>query len=315
MLRGPGGRFAVDGRSGQGLCPSVMGGYSLGIWAWLFLAPPDVDARFVQIAPPPAVQFDGAAPPRRRPDVQRAIVLFHGLRIQPVSAAAAGRAEPAHWESPDLPAVRTLARDADVYAFHYAQTMPLDDIARLPALARAARSLREAGYDEIVLVGFSVGGVIARQFVEDTPDSGVTKVIQVCAPNGGSDWSVLKNGVREVQLPFVRSLAREERAKAARDRADRTIPANVEFVCVVGAVTWSGDGVVTRGDQWPADLRAQGIPAVKLKVPHVAAMYSTKLAEKLAELSAAHQPRWTPEQVADQRSKVLGPWSVIAWRD
>ena len=51
------------------------------------------------------------------------------------------------------------------------------------------------------LVGYSAGALIARYFVEDSPDYGVTKVIQVCAPNGGSGWGKLTAGVRQSQEP------------------------------------------------------------------------------------------------------------------
>lgn len=257
--------------------------------------------------PRPALAFDGDAPARRRDGTYRAVVLLHGLRVQPVSAEAARRAEPSHWESPDSPAVRLLGRDSDVYAFHYAQTLPLDDVARLPALARSIRKLREAGYEEVVLLGFSVGGVIARHFVEDTPNSGVTKVIQVCSPNGGSEWSFLRPGARAVQSPFIRSIAKKERQRVSEARTQKSVPADVEFVCVVGAVNPIGDGVVSRSSQWPRDLRAQGIPASVLTIPHVGAMYSSRLLEHVADLVRRPLPRWTPDQVEQNLKKIVGP--------
>jgi pimeloyl-ACP methyl ester carboxylesterase len=284
-----------------------MGAYSLPMLAWMFVVPPDPATRFEQLAPAPAVAFDGDAPPGRRPDQTRAVILIHGLRIHPFNAVAVGRAEPSRWQTTGAPVVRALAPVADVYAFHYAQTMPLDAVARLPALARAVRSLREAGYSEVILVGFSAGGVIARQFVEDTPGSGATRVIQVCSPNTGSNWSVLQYGVRANQQPFIRSVARGERERAGRDRGDRLIPADVEMVCVVGIGAWLGDGVVSRSAQWPADLRSQGIPAVTATIPHVGAMYSGRVIERVAELATTPQPRWTPEQVAERKKSILGP--------
>lgn len=274
------------------------------------LAPP-VETRFDQLAPTPSIVTDGDAMPRRRPDMRRAVVLLHGLRPQPVSADAAGRAKPSTWEKPQGPIVKALEQDADVYAFHYAQTVPLDEIAALPALAQATRALRAAGYDEVTLVGYSAGGVIARLFVEDVPNSGVTKVVQVCAPNAGSDWTILSHGVRSVQAPFVRSLTKEDRAAAAKSRIDKKIPANIEFVCVVAATNWFSDGVVRRDAQWPAELQAQGVPAELLYVPHIGAMYSTRLAKRIAALVTTPQPRWSAERMIAARPKVLSLTSVF----
>ena len=288
-----------------------MGSVSLFICSCLLAASPPVETRFEQLAPTSAATTDADATPKRRPDMRRAVVLLHGLRPQPVNAEAAARAQPSTWEKPQLPIVKALSPDADVYAFHYAQTVSLDDIARLPALAQAVKSLRTAGYDEVALVGYSAGGVIARHFVEDTPNSGVTKVVQVCAPNGGSDWTVLNHGVRAVQAPFVRSLTKEERAAAAKTRADKTIPAQVEFVCVVAAMNWIGDGVVHRDAQWTPELQAQGVPADVLWVPHVGAMYSTRMANRIAELVKTPQPRWSRDRVVAARPKVLGLTSAF----
>src|SRR5262249_33218472 len=136
-----------------------------------------------------------------------------------------------------------------------------DEIARSPALSKAVKSLRSAGYDEVTLVGYSAGGLIARLFVEDAPNCGVTKVIQVCAPNAGSEWAFLRSGVRAVQAPFVRSLAKDDRSGIAQARVDKKIPMQIEFVCIVAAATWLSDGVVRRDAQWTTDLQLQGIPA------------------------------------------------------
>ena len=56
-----------------------------------------------------------------------------GARIESPERGSAGqavkRAEPSYWEKPQAPIVRALTKDADVYAFHYAQSIPLDDVA------------------------------------------------------------------------------------------------------------------------------------------------------------------------------------------
>jgi pimeloyl-ACP methyl ester carboxylesterase len=283
-----------------------MGSSALLLLAWSLTATPPVETRFEQLAPPAVRTADTDAIPRRRPDMRRAVVLLHGLRPQPISADAAARAQPSHWEKPQGPIVKALSQDADVYAFHYAQTVALDEVARLPALARAIRSLRAAGYDEVAMVGYSAGGVIARYFVEDVPNSGVTKVVQVCSPNAGSDWTVLGHGVRAVQAPFVRSLTKEVRETTAKSRAEKSIPNQVEFVCVVAAMNLTSDGVVRRDAQWTPDLQAQGVPAELVYVPHIAAMYSTQMANRIAELVKSPQPRWSNERVVAARPKILG---------
>jgi triacylglycerol esterase/lipase EstA (alpha/beta hydrolase family) len=287
-----------------------MGSSALLLLSVLFTAVTPVETRFEQLAPPPLTSAEKGTP-RRRPDMHRAVVLLHGLRPQPVSADAAARAQPSTWEKPQGSIVKALSPDADVYAFHYAQTVTLDDVAQLPALARATRSLRDAGYDEVTLVGYSAGGVIARYFVEDVPNSGVTKVVQVCAPNAGSDWTVLSHGVRAAQVPFVRSLTKDVRSATAKSRADKTIPPQIEFVCVVAAMTWIGDGVVHRDSQWTPDLQAQGVPAEVVFVPHVGAMYSTHMADRVAALVKSPQPRWSHERVVAARPKILGLTSAF----
>ncbi|MFL5331573.1 MAG: esterase/lipase family protein [Gemmataceae bacterium] len=275
--------------------------------AWLLATPTPVETRFERLAPGPVAAMDGAESPRRSPGIGRAVVLLHGLRLQPVSEEAVRRAEPCYWEKPEAPVVKALSAEADVYAFHYAQSIPLDDVARTPDLYRAIRSLCEAGYPEVVLVGYSAGGVIARQFVEDQPHGGgVTKVVQVCAPNGGSEWTVLSHGVRSAQVPFIRSLTKESRSAANNLRGEKRVPDEVEFVCLVAVCTWKGDGIVRRDCQWTPDLQKQGIRAETIFVQHIGAMYSSRLASKVAELVRTPQPRWTSEQVAAAKPEILG---------
>src|SRR5262245_22192328 len=267
---------------------------TFAVCSWLLVTPLPLESKFEQLAPPPIAIIDDSHRPHRRNEISRAVILIHGLRVQPVSAAAARRAEPSFWEMPQAPLVHALSKENDVYGFHYAQTTGVDDVARLPMLSRAVISLKEAGYSEIIMVGYSAGGIIARQFVENQPAGcGVTKVIQVCTPNNGSDWTVLTQGVRAAQIPFVESLKRQSRMEIARQRTDRRIPELVQFVCLVTVSNWVGDGVVRRDSQWPPDMQNQGIPAETIFRSHVGAMYSTRLSTKVAELVATPQPRWT----------------------
>src|SRR5207244_2414497 len=122
---------------------------------------------------------------------------------------------------------------ADVFAFAYSQDVPLETVADGPGLRDGVRRLKALGYREIVLVGHSAGGLVARQFVEDYPGAGVTKVVQVCAPNGGSAWAKARMAVRKKQEAFLASLTRKDRRLSLHERAEKRIPADVEFVCVV----------------------------------------------------------------------------------
>jgi pimeloyl-ACP methyl ester carboxylesterase len=190
--------------------------------------------------------------------------------------------------------------------------------------------LKELGYREIVLVGHSAGGLLARQFVEDHAKSGVTKVIQVCTPNGGTSWGGLRVGVRQPQEAFLKSLTHKARQRSLEGRADKKVPKDVECVSIVGRANFPqrlevslavgdegvvhltfnvgklGDGVVSCIRQWPEDLQEQGIPAVLLEKDHFSVMYSKALAEKIAELVREKQGRWDAQQVADARRRILG---------
>src|SRR5438445_9632385 len=114
-------------------------------------------------------------------------MLVHGLRIHPLRPNLAARALKYEWQEPKSELVKALSREADVFAFGYAQTVSLDEIPHSPGFRQAVAELRTAGYREIVLLGHSAGGVICRLFVENYPDAGVTKVIQTSAPNTGSE--------------------------------------------------------------------------------------------------------------------------------
>jgi pimeloyl-ACP methyl ester carboxylesterase len=264
---------------------------------------PGVETKFVQVAP--AVSAN-ASIPVHTPGQPRAVVLFHGLRPHPISESNAWHAELSGWEEPNSAMVKALGRDADVFAFGYAQHEPVDDVARAPALRQRIENLRQAGYTDIVLVGYSAGALVARYFVEDQPNCGVTKVIQVCPPNGGSNWGKFTVSVRQSQEPFLLSLTKQSRQIAMRERADKRIPPSVDFVCVVGELSKTGDGLVRVDCQWTRDLQMQGVPVVVAHTPHVGAMKSKTLAAKLADLITEPQPRWSPAQVEAARAKVLG---------
>jgi hypothetical protein len=260
-----------------------------------------VEVQFVQVAPQerPSVEW------RRSSGQRRAVVLIQGLKPHPFNKDNAAKPVLRDWQKPGSPLVRRLVTDADVYAFCYGQTVAVDEIGGHPALWGGTLRLREMGYREVVAVGYSAGGVIARRLVEDYPDAGVTKVVQVCTPNAGSGWAKL-NAVRKNQKPFLESLTKEERRRELKSRLDVTIPDNVEFVCVVGTGAWLGDGVVSSRSQWTPDLQAQGVPAVTVSTDHLSAVRSSVGDETIADLVRTPQPRWSQTRVAAARKAILG---------
>jgi pimeloyl-ACP methyl ester carboxylesterase len=232
-------------------------------------------------------------------------VLIHGLFVHPISKENVSRAHLHTWQKPDCLLVKRLAQEADIYAFSYAQTVTADDIAECAELEKNVRQLRQKGYREIILLGHSAGGVIARQFVEDHPDAGVTKVIQVCAPNIGSGWAKMQT-VRANQIDFLHSLTKPARRRSLTERADIQIPRHVEFACIVGTGTVMGDGLVSNRSQYPPDLQKQGIPAYPFASTHWMVLRSHKGVELAARLVRESQPRWDAKQVEAVRKQLPG---------
>ncbi|HZU38388.1 MAG TPA: alpha/beta fold hydrolase [Gemmataceae bacterium] len=262
--------------------------------------PAVIDTRFVQVRPAPKEEFALA----RSQGQARAVVLVHGLRLHPFSADNVNKAGLQDWQKTGSVLVRLLAKYADVYAFAYSENVPLDAVADTPPLDISIWRLKQLGYREIVLIGHSAGGVIVREYVEDHPQSSVTKVIEVCAPNEGSGFARLDAPVRKGQRPFLASLTHEARAAIEKQRLGKRIPPGLQFVCVVGDGAGAGDGLVANTSQWPDDLQAQGIPAVALRTTHFTVMRNKSEAERLAELVRQPQPRWSPAKVAAVR-KIL----------
>lgn len=268
----------------------------------LLLLAPALETQFIQIQPAPKKEtvFE------RSPGQKRAVLLIHGLRPHPFSNGNVAKAEFHGWQRAQSKLVQALAKDADVYAFAYGQNTAVEKVADCEALGDGVKRLKELGYGEIVMVGHSAGGLIARQFVEDHAGAGVTKVVQVCAPNGGSVLGGAAFGVRRDQEVFIESLTKKARAKFLDGRQDKKIPGSVEFVCVVANGTETGDGVVACRCQWTEDLRQQGIPAVELKTTHFTAMRSGKTAERIAEVVRDKHPRWDEAKVEEAAKRILG---------
>ena len=277
---------------------SVIHG-GLVLFCGLLLQP---ETRFVQVHP----KRDDEAAIERSADQRRAVILINGLELHPFSNEKARQARVRDWQQAESALVRTLGQDSDVFAFAYSQDVPVNEIAESVGVSDAVKQLRQLGYREIVLIGHSAGGLVARQFVEDHPNAGVSKVIQLCSPNLGSAWAFEEGVVREEQERFLKSLSKPARAEYLNTRPDKTIPDSVQFVCVVGDCGTKGDGVVSYDSQWPEDLRSNGIPAVHVYTTHFTSVRSSRVAEILAGLVREKQPRWDEEKVAEMKKNIFG---------
>jgi hypothetical protein len=118
----------------------------------------------------------------------------------------------------------------------------------------------------------------------------------------------------------------QHRARCLEKRADKKIPPEVEFVCLVcrfdvelsaqlggdrakveaSVMPPPGDGCATCASQWTKDLRDQGIPAVRLEHTHSAVVRTKTGAETIRQLVREKQPRWDASKVAEARKKILG---------
>jgi pimeloyl-ACP methyl ester carboxylesterase len=200
--------------------------------------------------------------------------------------------------------VKELGKDFDVYAFAYAQTAPVDAVALSNGLRARLAALKRAGYREIVLVGHSAGGVLARLAVEHDPAAGVTKIIQVACPNEGAQLADLGIGLPRTQVGFIHSLS-PERRKAACKVCTTPVPKDVDFavvVCKYGRL--QGDTLVDLSSQWPADLQKQGVPIVLAPVSHSNAVKDPATVKEIAALAREKLARWDETEVAQAR-KVL----------
>jgi pimeloyl-ACP methyl ester carboxylesterase len=262
--------------------------------ALLLIAPETIEMRFEQVAP---VSRDAHAIVRS-PNQFRAIILIHGLLPHPWKDSNVPLPSITGWEKSGSTLVTALSPLGDVFALGYGQNAAIGEIAKSPHLQWNVIRLRSMGYQEVVLIGHSSGGLIARYFVEDQPaGGGVTKVIQVCSPNGGTSWGKRTGAVRGSQEAFLKSLTKEARLEAMRVRADKRIPPEVQFVCVLGSIGGIGDGIVRADLQWTDDLQLQGIPVVSLNTTHVTVMRSKAVASELANLVKEPMPRWSAQQV------------------
>ena len=251
---------------------------------------------------------NSAADLTRTKDRRHAVVLLHGLDPRDDGGSPA---DPrfVDWQGSTSPLVKVLSRHADIFAISYAQTTAVEEIAAFPELRDAIAKVKRLGYDEVVLLGHSAGGLVARHFVEDHPQAGVTKVIQIATPNAGvplAGWGVTLKQVPRAQEPFVQSLAPAHREAFLKTRTATAIPPSIEFVTVVTCISSkaNGDGIVNRKTQWPIELQRQGIPCICLQASHLEVMAHDDCLDVYCKLITERQPRWSGEQGAAVRGEI-----------
>jgi hypothetical protein len=256
-----------------------------------------------QVAPP---HLDGKW--ERKPNQTHAVLLIRGLQVH-LFEKDVPKAELQSWQKPDCPLVKELGKSTDVFVFAYGQNASIETIIEKSKLADSIARIRKLGYTDVTLIGHSAGGLIARHFVEDNPDAGVTKVVQVCAPNGGSSMASL--GVLTApknQKPFMDCLTVDHRRKCLEARADKLIPAKVQFVCVVAKLENDsvGDGVVKCNCQWTPELQKQGVPVELVMGGHLEIVRDARYAETLARVVRQKQERWPAKRIEKARAEIFG---------
>ena len=237
----------------------------------------------------------------------RAVVLIHGLKAQVFSPERAEYPDPHNFQKPRSELVKALSDDFDVFGVSYAQVGPVDWVTASPILREGIKALRFAGYKEIILVGHSAGGIIARKFVEMNPASGITKVIAVASPYLGSGWAKLPNQLLpKSQVVFIRSLLPDVREECTRNCTTK-LPEDFQFCCVVCKLPrLDSDTTVGVDSQWPRDLQKLGIPVTLVNCNHFDAMKCEKGVQAVVELAKGKVVRWTPAEVEKAQRIIFG---------
>src|SRR5438034_11741104 len=79
-----------------------------------------VETRFVQVHPAHVKEAS-----ERTAGQERAVVLIHGIRLHPFNSIKVGEPTFHDWQKAGSPLVKAIAKDADVFAYAYGQTAPV----------------------------------------------------------------------------------------------------------------------------------------------------------------------------------------------
>ncbi len=264
-----------------------------------FLGATELPTAVWQVAPQVRADYDGQ-PLELKKTKDKAVFLVHGLMLHPIRQEKALKTELHDWQYAKSGLTQALAAEFDVYAFSYAQTTVLDVVASTPGMRGHIQKLRRAGYKEIVLIGHSAGGIVSRQFAERFPESGVTKVIEVAAPNFGSDLATINVGLPKPQVQFIKSLARPVRTAISLDSPK--LRRDLEICCVVCKLGGlQNDTMVALDSQWSTDLQKQGVPAMLVVINHFDAMKGPHAVQTISTLAKEKLVRWTSAEVEQGR--------------
>lgn len=270
----------------------------LALLGYLLLAQTPVRTAFIQVHP---ATNEGAL--LHTPGQSRALILIHGCCLKTDNARILLPC--LHdWQKPGSVTVKRFGEIADVFAFTYSQEVSVEQASQAPLLREKIAELRQAGYRDVVLLGHSAGGLLARLLVEDHPDCGVTEVIQVCTPNAGCTLARLAPVAVPSQQPFLQSLSPAARRAALLHRRDKTIPSGIRFCCIVGHGAGDGDGLLTCDQQWSSDLRTQGIRALPLPARHEDALTDPRHVQAICDAVGSGQ-RLQPHEVRLLEQRLL----------
>src|SRR5271165_253624 len=136
-----------------------MGGSALIAVALTLTAGSTIDFRLAEVAPERPENASWV----RTPGARRAIILIHGLKVHTFLEHAPYEARFDSWQRPESRLVKGLAPLGDVYAAAYSQNVAVEEIAADARWLSSIESIRALGYSQIVLVGHSAGGIIARE--------------------------------------------------------------------------------------------------------------------------------------------------------
>ena len=149
----------------------------------------------------------------RRGGHSRAVVVCHGLegdvRRGYVLASVAALAE-AGWDVwPWCYRGCSGVPNLKVASYHSGMTEDL---------ARVVEKVRGEGYDEVALLGFSIGGNQVLKYVGEREDAGVSRVVAVSVPTNlrSSAEKMASPGNRVYMAHFLKALRRKVRAKAEK---------------------------------------------------------------------------------------------------
>jgi pimeloyl-ACP methyl ester carboxylesterase len=147
----------------------------------------------------------------------------------------------------------------------------------LPKVEARVRAIRDHAGEPVRLVGWSLGGVLAREVARDAPDF-VTRVITMGTPVVGGP-------------KYTRVAAAYRTAGVDVDEIERKIEAryDVPIRVPVTAIYCKADGIV----DWRAciDHRTPGIEHIEVKATHFSLGFDPKVLEIVAETCAAPGPK------------------------